>query len=236
MKSWLKKALRLLKTQPNPTLNSGGADRKSAGSSERNGSTDTADDGTTRMRLIVGLGNPGPTYATTRHNIGFMAADRLIRVHGLNARSNLNNATIAEGMLAGMPILVAKPMAFMNRSGDPVDEIVRAFGIQCEDMVVIHDDIDLAYDRLKIKEKGGDGGHNGLRSLIDTLGTDQFVRVRMGVGRPEAGIGVVEHVLGEFDHDQRSILERFLSQAAAAVEVILCHGAKEAMTRFNVKP
>jgi PTH1 family peptidyl-tRNA hydrolase len=104
------------------------------------------------------------------------------------------------------PMLAAKPMAYMNRSGGPVSDIVQTYGIQCEDMVVIHDDIDLAYERLKIKEKGGDGGHNGLRSLIDALGTDDFVRVRMGVGRPEADIGVVEHVLGDFDAlDQRKL-------------------------------
>jgi PTH1 family peptidyl-tRNA hydrolase len=103
-------------------------------------------------------------------------------------------------------------------------------------MVVIHDDIDLAYERLKIKEKGGDGGHNGLRSLMDALGTDTFVRVRMGVGRPEADIGVVDYVLEAFSAEQRSILGRFLSQAVEAVEVILCEGAKEAMNRFNRKP
>jgi PTH1 family peptidyl-tRNA hydrolase len=117
-----------------------------------------------------------------------------------------------------------------------LSEIIRIYGIQCEDMVVIHDDIDLAYERLKIKEKGGDGGHNGLRSLIDALGTDQFVRVRMGVGRPEAGIGVVDYVLGDFDANQRTALEQFLSRAIEAVEVILCEGAKEAMNRFNRKP
>jgi PTH1 family peptidyl-tRNA hydrolase len=102
-------------------------------------------------------------------------------------------------------------------------------------MVVIHDDIDLAYERLKIKEKGGDGGHNGLRSLIDALGTDVFMRVRMGVGRPSAGIGVVEHVLSEFDATQRIALEPFLSRAIEAVETILCDGSKEAMNRFNRK-
>jgi PTH1 family peptidyl-tRNA hydrolase len=123
----------------------------------------------------------------------------------------------------------------MNRSGVPVGDIVHIYGTQCEDMVVIHDDIDLAYERLKIKEKGGDGGHNGLRSLIDALGTDNFVRVRMGVGRPEADIGVVEYVLGDFDADQRPTLESFLSRAMEAVEVILCEGAKEAMNRFNKK-
>jgi PTH1 family peptidyl-tRNA hydrolase len=103
-------------------------------------------------------------------------------------------------------------------------------------MVVIHDDIDLAYERLKIKEKGGDGGHNGLRSLIDALGTDAFVRVRMGVGRPETDIGVVDYVLGEFDAKQRTTLEPFLSRGIAAAAVILSEGPKEAMNQFNRKP
>ena len=189
-----------------------------------------------RKYLIVGLGNPGPEYVSTRHNIGFLVVDRLVREHGLTACSSRTNADMAEGNIAGIPVLAARPLDYMNRSGGPVDAIVRNFGIQCEDMVVIHDDIDLAYERLKIKEKGGDGGHNGIRSLIDALGTDDFVRVRMGVGRPEADIGVVDYVLGDFDADQRSTLAPFLSRAIEAAEVILCEGAKEAMNRFNRKP
>ncbi len=186
--------------------------------------------------LIVGLGNPGPTYASTRHNIGFLAVDRLVREYGLTACSSRIKVQIAAGQIAGIPVLAAKPLDFMNRSGSPVGEIVRIYGIQCEDMVVIHDDIDLAYERLKIKEKGGDGGHNGLRSLIDALETDEFVRVRMGVGRPEGDIGVVDYVLGEFDTNQRTTLEAFLSRAIAAAIAILCEGAKEAMNQFNRKP
>jgi peptidyl-tRNA hydrolase, PTH1 family len=188
-----------------------------------------------RKHLIVGLGNPGPMYAKTRHNIGFMVVDRLIPHFRLTAHSTRLNAEMASGKIGAAPVWVVKPMAFMNRSGDPVSSIIHTYGLQCEDMVVIHDDIDLAYERLKIKEKGGDGGHNGLRSLIDALGTEDFVRVRMGVGRPEADIGVVDHVLGDFDADQHLTLERFLSQALEAVEVILCQGAKEAMNRFNRK-
>ncbi|WP_155313272.1 aminoacyl-tRNA hydrolase [Desulfosarcina ovata] len=188
------------------------------------------------QHLIVGLGNPGPAYASTRHNIGFMVIDRLKDKYGLIARTSRIQAELAEGAIAGRMVMVAKPQAYMNRSGDPVGDIIRMYGLQCEDVVVIHDDIDLAYERLKIKEKGGDGGHNGLRSLADALGTAAFVRVRMGVGRPDAGIGVVDYVLGEFDADQRLTLERFLSQAVEAAEVILCQGAKEAMNRFNRKP
>ena len=189
-----------------------------------------------RHHLIVGLGNPGPVYAMTRHNIGFMAVDRLVGKYGLTACRSRINAEIAQGAISGVRVLVAKPMAYMNRSGGPVSGIVQTHGILCEDMVVIHDDIDLAYQRLKIKEKGGDGGHNGLRSLIDALGTDAFVRVRMGVGRPEGDIGVVGYVLDEFDANQRTTLEPFLSRAIEAAAAILCEGAKDAMNRFNRKP
>ena len=187
----------------------------------------------TKTHLIVGLGNPGPEYASTRHNIGFMVADRLVQRLKFPAGSRLGAAEVAEGMIAGVGVVIAKPLAYMNRSGDPVQTILRFYGLQCEDMVVIHDDIDLAYERLKIKQKGGDGGHNGLRSLLDALETDAFTRVRMGVGRPSADIGVVEYVLGEFNADQRTRLEDFLSRAVEAVEAILCQGAREAMNRFN---
>lgn len=189
-----------------------------------------------RKHLIVGLGNPGPAYAATRHNIGFMVVDRLVRKHELSVHRSLINAEIAEGEIADLPVMTAKPLTYMNRSGGPVGDIIRIQGIACEDVVVIHDDIDLAYERLKIKEKGGDGGHNGLRSLLDALGTDAFIRVRMGVGRPDAGIGVVDYVLGNLDADQRMNLAPFLSRAIEAVEAILCVGAKEAMNRFNRKP
>lgn len=189
-----------------------------------------------RKRLIVGLGNPGASYAHNRHNVGFMVIDRLVADHGLAIAPGVVKAELAQGMIAGKPVIAAKPLAYMNRSGGPTSAILHDHGIQCEEMVVIHDDIDLAYERIKIKEKGGDGGHNGLRSLIDALGTDAFVRVRMGVGRSTADIGVVEYVLGDFDATQRMQLEAFLSRAVAAVETILCQGAREAMNRFNRQP
>ena len=189
-----------------------------------------------RRRLIVGLGNPGTAYAHNRHNIGFMVVDRLVADYKLAIMPGPVDAAVARGMLADTAVIAVKPLAYMNRSGGPTSEILHDLGIQCEEMVVIHDDIDLAYERIKIKEKGGDGGHNGLRSLIDALGTDAFVRVRMGVGRPMATIGVVEYVLGDFDATQRIQLPTFLSRAIAAVETILCHGAREAMNRFNRQP
>lgn len=171
----------------------------------------------------------------TRHNIGFMVVDRLIEKCGLINENSEINARIARGEIEGHPVLVAKPLSFMNRSGGPVGDILKTYGISIEDMVVIHDDIDLDYTRIKIKEKGGDGGHNGLKSLTDALGTNVFNRVRMGVGRPAADSGVVDYVLGNFDAMQKDALEHFLSRAVEAAVAVLCVGAKEAMNRFNRK-
>ena len=171
----------------------------------------------------------------TRHNIGFMVVDRLIEKWGLINEDSEINAQIARGALEGHPVLVAKPLSYMNRSGGPVGKIVQSYGISTEDMVVIHDDIDLDYARIKIKEKGGDGGHNGLKSLVDALGTNGFIRVRMGVGRPAVDSGVVDHVLSDFDSTQKEALEHFLSRAVEAVIAILRLGTKEAMNRFNRK-
>jgi len=172
----------------------------------------------------------------TRHNIGFMVVDRLTEKYGLINEDSEIDARIARGEIGGRLVLAAKPLSYMNRSGDPVGEIAQSYSISNEDMVVIHDDIDLDYARIKIKEKGGDGGHNGLKSLIGALGTNVFTRVRMGVGRPAADGGVIDHVLGDFDAIEKDVLEQFLSRAVEAVIATLCVGAKEAMNRFNRKP
>jgi len=165
-----------------------------------------------------------------------MSIDLLIKKYRLINQDSEIEARIAWGEVEGNPVLAAKPLSYMNRSGGPVGNIVQSYSISIEDMVVIHDDIDLDYGRIKIKEKGGDGGHNGLKSLIDALGTNVFVRVRMGVGRPSADSGVVEHVLGNFDSDQKDGLDAFLERSVEAAAAILCVGAKEAMNRFNRKP
>lgn len=186
--------------------------------------------------LVVGLGNPGETYRLTRHNIGFRVVDRLCEQYRLRIFSDCRvQAELAHGMIAGKAVMTVKPLAFMNLSGVPVAAVSRFYEIQCEDMIIVHDDIDLAYGRLKIKEKGGDGGHNGLRSLTDALGSSAFTRIRVGVGRPCAGVSVIDHVLGEFDPNPQPSLDHFLSQAVEVVAAILCQGAREAMNRFNRK-
>ncbi len=189
-----------------------------------------------RVYLVSGLGNPGPEYARTRHNAGFMVIDTLASTHKIAVERSKFNVIFGRGRIQGVEVLLAKPQAYMNRSGPPLRQLADYFRIQREAVVIIHDDIDLAYERLKIKEKGGDGGHKGIKSLIEAFGGDQFVRLRVGVGRSEAGGGVVDHVLGKFGSDEQASLENFLQTAAAAIETILCKGTKEGMNRYNQSP
>jgi PTH1 family peptidyl-tRNA hydrolase len=184
---------------------------------------------------VVGLGNPGKNYQDTRHNAGFMVADKIAQDFNIALDNKKFDSVFGRGIVEDCEILLAKPLAFMNRSGPPVQQLAHYFRIQCEDMVVIHDDIDLAYGRLKIKEKGGHGGHNGIRSLMDAFGGGDFVRLRIGVGRSEAGEGVTGHVLGRFSAQQSPLLARIISSARDAVVTILCQGTKVGMNLFNGK-
>ncbi len=190
---------------------------------------------TKRLKLVVGLGNPGKSYQDTRHNAGFMVADKIANDFNIEINSKKFDLVFGRGFVEDIEILLAKPLAFMNRSGPPVQKLAHYFRIQCKDMLVIHDDIDLAYGRLKIKEKGGHGGHNGIRSLMDVFGGGDFMRLRIGVGRSEAGEGVTDHVLGRFSAEQSQLLTRIISNARDAAVTVLSHGAKVGMNLFNGK-
>ena len=188
-----------------------------------------------RLRLVVGLGNPGEAYAETRHNAGFLAVDKVSAAFSIPFAKQKFDARFGIGSIDGIKVILAKPMAFMNRSGPQVQKIAGYFRILCEDMLVVHDDIDLAFGKLKIKEKGGDRGHRGIRSLIDAFGGGDFVRLRIGVGRPEAGIGAADYVLGKFNLEERKNLDQIITTAKDAVVTTLCKGTKEGMNRFNDK-
>lgn len=186
--------------------------------------------------LLAGLGNPGPKYETTRHNVGFMVIDALAETYDIRLESKVRfNAMAGRGRIDGKPVVLAKPLAFMNRSGIPTQRIAAYFRISSRDLIVVHDDIDLAYGRIKIKEKGGHGGHNGLKSLIEAFGNGEFTRIRIGIGRPETGDGVTGHVLGKFHSDEWTTLDRIIERSREAAVSILCHGAKESMNVFNRK-
>lgn len=187
------------------------------------------------VRLVVGLGNPGNAYKRTRHNVGFMVVDQIAEDFSIALVKQKFDTVFGRGTVDGVEVVLAKPMAFMNRSGPQVQKIARYYRILSEDMLVVHDDIDLAFGRIKIKEKGGDGGHKGVRSIIDAFGGGDFVRLRMGVGRPEAGISAADYVLGKFTLQEKINLHRIITEARNAVGTILCKGAKEGMNRFNDK-
>jgi PTH1 family peptidyl-tRNA hydrolase len=188
-----------------------------------------------RLRLVVGLGNPGDAYLKTRHNAGFMVVDEVAEAFSIPLVKRKFDTIFGRGFVDGVEIILIKPMAFMNLSGPPVQKIANYFRILCEDMLVIHDDIDLVLGRLKINEKGGDGGHKGVRSLMDAFGGGDFVRLRIGVGRPEAGISAADYVLNGFNAKEKEVLDQIIKRARDAVVTILCKGTKEGMNRFNNK-
>jgi len=179
------------------------------------------------------LGNPGAEYAKTRHNAGFLVIDDIAKSYSIPLNREKFNVVFGRGDIGGVDTILAKPQSFMNRSGPPVRQLADYFRISHRDILVIHDDIDLNFGRLKIKEKGGHGGHKGIRSLIDALGEDAFVRLRMGIGRSESGLDVSDHVLGRFGSDERNMFRQIVERARDAVVTILCEGAKEGMNRFN---
>jgi len=188
-----------------------------------------------QIKLIVGLGNPGPDYRDTRHNIGFRVVETLAQRFSIRWDCPEPGLECGRGAIKGLAVQLLKPQRYMNRSGPPVDAFLRKFCIPHREILVIHDDIDLEFGRLKIKKKGGDGGHKGIRSMMDALETGDFARLRMGIGRSEADADVVDHVLGEFDDRERENLGVFIDRASEAAVTVLEHGVNTAMNRFNRK-
>lgn len=187
------------------------------------------------MRLIVGLGNPGPAYAGTRHNVGFRVVEALAAGAGLRFRRQ-GEASCARGRLSGQAVTLAKPQTYMNRSGPVVVALIGDLGLDLNDVIVVHDDLDLALGRVRIKSRGGPGGHNGVLSLIDALGADRFARVKIGVGRPPAGDDPADYVLSPVPPGERSVLDDAVRRAVEAVECWIAEGVMTAMNRFNPSP
>ena len=185
------------------------------------------------MLLLVGLGNPGDKYASNRHNIGFMAVDVVhTRWRFPPWRKNFQ-ALVAEGTIDGERVLLMKPQTFMNLSGEAVREAAKFYKVAPQDIIAIHDDLDLPAGRLRIRERGGAGGHKGIQSMIVQLGTDAFVRVKFGIGRPPAEWDTADYVLGRFSPEEQPIISQTIGLAADAVEAILAEGTSAAMNRFN---
>jgi peptidyl-tRNA hydrolase, PTH1 family len=184
--------------------------------------------------LVVGLGNPGDEYALHRHNIGFRVVDALARAHGLGfSRVKAARARVAEGRIGGRPVLMAKPQTFMNLSGQTVARLSRTHSIPPESILVVYDDLDLPLGRLRLRPDGGSGGHKGMRSIIESLGTQSFPRLRVGIDRPPGRMDPADYVLRPFDDEQKALLAGVVERAVAAVELWLAVGIVAAMDEFN---
>jgi PTH1 family peptidyl-tRNA hydrolase len=187
------------------------------------------------IRLVAGLGNPGSAYAHTRHNVGFMVLDHVLALLDARLSRRDHGAHWGTGVIASRAVAFMKPWRFMNRSGEPVDELLQHLEVSIQELLVIHDDMDLELGRIQIKQKGGHGGHRGLRSIIEVLGGGEFTRVRVGIGRPAAASDAVTHVLEPFRADERNAMTQMLDEARDAVITVLRDGPRHAMNRFNSK-
>ena len=183
--------------------------------------------------MIAGLGNPGRKYAGTRHNVGFDVLDLVAERHRLEWESAPAEALIAKWRAAG--VLLVKPLTVMNLSGHPVGELLRYFKIDLSDLLVVVDDVNLELGRLRTRARGSAGGHNGLKSLIAQLGTEEFARLRVGVGRGDNRRDLADHVLAAFDPAERTIVGETVSRTADAVELFVAEGIAPVMNRFNRK-
>ena len=185
------------------------------------------------VKLIVGLGNPGPRYANNRHNVGFQCLDRLAQAHGLAFRKRENKVLLARGQIAGVEVILAKPQTYVNLSGQAVERLARSYQVPLEDILVIYDDMDLPLGRIRLRPGGGAGGHKGVRSIIEHLDSRDFPRLRVGIGRPPGRMDPVDYVLGDFTPEERPVIEEAYERAIAAVECWLREGIVAAMNKYN---
>jgi peptidyl-tRNA hydrolase, PTH1 family len=187
------------------------------------------------MKLIVGLGNPGREYRDTRHNVGFVVVDEIARRHNLTfamAPSQVPDAMIAKRF--GEPaLLVAKPLTFMNNSGEAVAALARYYDVPVGDLLIVIDEVALPFGRLRARARGSAGGHNGLKSVVARLGTTEFARLRLGVGRGDARRDLADHVLSKFEADEQSALGEFIARAADAAEMFAADGIEKVMNTYN---
>jgi peptidyl-tRNA hydrolase, PTH1 family len=185
------------------------------------------------LKLLVGLGNPGPEYARSRHNVGFLVAEEVARQLGAGFGLRKFAAEIAEAALEGQKVWIMKPATYMNHSGEAVGPALRFWKLGPEDLVVVHDDLELEPFRVQLKVGGGHGGHNGLKSVNAHVGTAEYARVRVGVGRPPPQVDPADWVLGRFPRAEDAAVEELVERAAAAARAVVADGAAKAMNEFN---
>lgn len=185
--------------------------------------------------VVVGLGNPGPRYERTRHNLGAMVLHLLLERTGSRLKSHKSGCMIAEVNLAGESCVLARPMSYMNESGRPVGQLARFFKTPPESVLVVHDELDIPFEEVRVKFGGGVAGHNGLKSVAAHLHTKDFPRVRIGISRPPGQREAADHVLSEFSPAERKVLPDILDRASDAVEKVLADGVERAMNTINAR-
>jgi len=187
------------------------------------------------VKVIVGLGNPGVRFQMSRHNIGFQVVDRLAQTNHIFISTRRLKSLYGIGPIDAQEVALVKPLTFMNLSGEAVKKLVNFFHAGMEDLVVIHDDLDLSFGRVRFKQRGGDGGHQGIRSIIESLDGNNFLRLKVGIGRPPKGMDPAEYVLSDFDRIEQPRLDEIVSLAADAITVLLLEGLQTAMNRYQKK-
>jgi peptidyl-tRNA hydrolase, PTH1 family len=186
--------------------------------------------------MLVGLGNPGREYRRNRHNVGFMAIEQIAERARIELRTRKFNATMGQGTFGGRKVVLLMPETYMNLSGDSVQPAMAFYKVAREDLIVLHDEIDLPFGKLQVKDGGGHGGHNGLRSIAARVGSTEFGRIRIGVGRPQnSNVPVADYVLSDFYGEETRALEEVLWKVHDAAELALRDGIKAAMNQFNGK-
>ena len=186
------------------------------------------------MKLVVGLGNPGRTYQWTRHNLGFWIVERLARQHGIKLAKRGLRSVYGLGQVGQVAVVLAKPMTYMNLSGDAVSRLIRFFRVPPQDLTVLQDDLDLPWGKVRIRIRGGHGGHKGIRSITEAIGSDSFQRVKVGIGRPRAeNTDPSDYVLEPLTGEERKEFQEAVVRGVQAVEVLLEEGPQQAMERFH---
>ena len=193
------------------------------------------------MKLIVGLGNPGRGHADNRHNVGFVCLNHFARLQGIRFNKKQGKARIGLGEVAGSEVVVAKPQTYMNRSGQSVSLLVKKFNVSPDDLIVIHDDLDLPLGKIRIRQGGSSGGHKGVGSIITELGSQNFIRIRVGIGRPDKNEGftefsedaIISYVLSDFTPDEKQAITQVVPTVSEAILCLFTEGPVAAMNRYN---
>ncbi len=186
-----------------------------------------------RRKILIGLGNPGEKYVTTRHNVGQWCIDRLGKRHSIEISKRSRFTIVGEGDISGHGIVLAKPRTFVNNSGQSIISLMSQYRVALEDVLIISDEMDLPVGEIRLRARGGSGGHNGIKSIIEAVGTQEFARLRIGIGRPVTSSGEVAHVLGSMTHEDEIRTEQAVDNAIDAIEMLLSEGVVAAMNRFN---